>query len=403
MFQKAVKTESNLRMAIAGPSGSGKTYTALAVATALVPGGRIAVIDTEHGSAAKYADLFAFDVAHAAPPYHPDGLIKLVTFAAGNGYDVVIVDSVSHYWSGAGGVLDLKEEAERRMRNPNSYMAWKDVTPLHQRMVDTLVAVNAHVIVTMRSKQDYILVEKNGKQVPQKVGMAPVQRDGFEYEFDVMLDMDIENVGRVMKTRCPALTGGAFAKPGDDVAGILREWLSGEAPEKAPRPVVFQTVQPARPAPANSNGGATQPAATETAYDAGRVYADGSPVAIAAVNDYDAYRAAHGGEAPDNLHNLTAWQKKQATADNEVEAAKAAEFVPTVAGLLKIEADEVKARMSELGYQRIPGKPDERVKAFHAIQSWQPKGDAQPAQAALAIEDTDAAKAALETAAGLFD
>jgi cytochrome P450 len=166
------------------------------------------------------------------------GLIKLVTYAANNGYDVVIVDSVSHYWSGAGGVLDLKEDAERRMRNPNSYTAWKDVTPIHQRMVDTLVAVNAHVIVTMRSKQDYILVERNGKQVPQKVGMAPVQRDGFEYEFDVMMDMDIENVGRIQKTRCPALTGAAFAKPGADMAAILREWLTGAAPSQAPAPIV---------------------------------------------------------------------------------------------------------------------------------------------------------------------
>ena len=157
MFKQAVKTESKLRLAIAGPSGSGKTYTALALAAALVPGGKVAVVDTEHGSAAKYADIFSFDVAPAAPPYHPDGLIKLATFAANNGYDVVIVDSVSHYWSGAGGVLDLKEEAERRMRNPNSYTAWKDVTPIHQRMVDTLVAIPAHVIVTMRSKMEYSL------------------------------------------------------------------------------------------------------------------------------------------------------------------------------------------------------------------------------------------------------
>ena len=257
MFKQAVKTESKLRMAIAGPSGSGKTYTALTVAAALVPGGRVAVIDTEHGSAAKYADLFDFDVAAAAPPYHPDGLVKLVTFAANSGYDVVVVDSVSHYWNGAGGILDIKEDIERKMRNPNSYTSWKDVTPIHQRMVDTLVAVNAHVIVTMRSKQDYILVEKNGKQVPQKVGMAPVQRDGFEYEFDVMLDMDIENVGRVMKTRCPALTGGAFTKPGADVAGVLREWLTGAAPEQAPPPVVFNpAAQPARPAskPPTTNG-----------------------------------------------------------------------------------------------------------------------------------------------------
>ena len=321
MFKQAVKTESKLRLAIAGPSGSGKTYTALALAAALVPGGKVAVVDTEHGSAAKYADLFAFDVAPAAPPYHPDGLIKLATFAANNGYDVVIVDSVSHYWSGAGGVLDLKEEAERRMRNPNSYTAWKDVTPIHQRMVDTLVAIPAHVIVTMRSKQDYILVERNGKQVPQKVGMAPVQRDGFEYEFDVMLDMDIENVGRVMKTRCPALTGKAFDKPGADVAQILRDWLAGASPTQAPPPVVFQPVTPTPPA--NGKPTAAQPA-TDT------------------------------GPLPDD--ELT------------IEEAPAAQFFTEAARLLETDETTVKTRMKALGYERIPGKPAERVAAYRKLR-----------------------------------
>jgi hypothetical protein len=357
MFQQAVKTESKLRMAIAGPSGSGKTYTALAVAMALVPGGRIAVIDTEHGSAAKYADLFAFDVAYAAPPYHPDGLIKLVTFAADSGYDVVIVDSVSHYWSGTGGVLDLKEEAERRMRNPNSYTAWKDVTPLHQRMVDTLVAVNAHVIVTMRSKQDYILVEKNGKQVPQKVGMAPVQRDGFEYEFDVMLDMDIENVGRVMKTRCPALTGAAFVKPGADVASILREWLTGEALEKAPAPVVFS----AHSAPSTGNGGA-QPAA--------------SKVEQPAVNTV----------------SLTGVEK---------EVFDARDFVNIAAAHLGVSAQDVKIGMNKVGLP-FPRTGEQRVESYrHLYREFHGDGleDAPAAQqVALAIEDTDATQAALETA-----
>ena len=346
MFNKAVKTESKLRMAIAGPSGSGKTYTALTVAAALVPGGRVAVIDTEHGSAAKYADLFDFDVAAAAPPYHPDGLVKLVTFAANSGYDVVVVDSVSHYWNGAGGILDIKEDIERKMRNPNSYTSWKDVTPIHQRMVDTLVAVNAHVIVTMRSKQDYILVEKNGKQVPQKVGMAPVQRDGFEYEFDVMLDMDIENVGRVMKTRCPALTGAAFSKPGDDLAGILREWLTGAAPAQAPRPVVFQPVTPAAPAPS--------------------VHLPTDP----------------GPLADDEL---------------TIKEAPAADFVNVAAALLEVDAAAVKDRLHALGYDRIPGKPAERVKAYRALK-------ADPAaQDALFDDDPDAVQAALETSQGKLD
>lgn len=355
MFQPAVKTESKLRMAIAGPSGAGKTYTALAVAAALVPGGRVAVVDTEHSSAAKYADLFTFDVAPAAPPYHPDGLIKLVNFAANNGYDVVIVDSVSHYWSGAGGVLDLKEDAERRMRNPNSYTAWKDVTPIHQRMVDALVGVPAHVIVTMRSKQEYILVEKNGKQVPQKVGMAPVQRDGFEYEFDVMLDMDIENVGRVMKTRCPALTGAAFVKPGADLAGVLREWLTGAAPTQAPPPIVFQ---PAPPRPA-ANGKST--AAPQPAADPGPLADDEKTI----------------NEAP------------------------AAEFFAQVATLLRTDEAAVKTRFAAMGYTAVPGHSYKRVDAYRAL-----KRDMAPAPTAAQDDlfgDDPTREAALATAQGRND
>jgi len=316
MFAPAVKTESKLRMAIAGPSGSGKTYTALAVAAELVPGGKVAVIDTEHGSAAKYADLFKFDVAHAAPPYHPDGLIKLVTYAANNGYDVIIVDSTTHYWSGAGGVLDLKDDAERRMRNPNSYTAWKDVTPIHQRMVDALISVPAHVIVTMRSKQEYVLVEKNGKQVPQKMGMAPIQRDGFEYEFDVMMDMDVKNVGHVTKTRCPALTDRDFVKPGADMAAILREWLTGAAPSQAPAPIVFT--------PPAANGKPAQP-------------------------------AADSGPLPDD--ELT------------IEEAPAAQFVPVAAGLLETDEATLKKRMKALGYNGVSGKPAERVAAYRALKA----------------------------------
>ena len=368
MFKQAVKTESKLRLAIAGPSGSGKTYTALALAAALVPGGKVAVVDTEHGSAAKYADLFAFDVAPAAPPYHPDGLIKLATFAANNGYDVVIVDSVSHYWSGAGGVLDLKEEAERRMRNPNSYTAWKDVTPIHQRMVDTLVAIPAHVIVTMRSKQDYILVERNGKQVPQKVGMAPVQRDGFEYEFDVMLDMDIENVGRVMKTRCPALTGKAFDKPGADVAQILRDWLAGASPTQAPPPVVFQPVTPTPPA--NGKPTAAQPAAARETF-------------IAAATGRTAVQAVYFP-----VERLAAW----------VEYVTAGNFEPEYAELLNEVLDRYCSAVDEAGNKHTKAASDKAKADYAGGRAALAAGE--PAQPALITDNPDVLHAALDTARG---
>jgi hypothetical protein len=231
-YQKAVKHEAKLRLAIAGPSGAGKTYTSLAVATALAAGGRIALADTEHGSASKYADLFDFDVLELGPPYHPDRFVAAIRTAEESGYSVIILDTVSHAWNGTGGVLELVEQASKKFKG-NSYMAWGEVTPIHNRLIEGIISSRIHVIATMRSKQDYILIERNGKQTPQKVGMAPIQRDGFEYEFDVFLDMDIENNAIVSKTRCPALTGRMLSKPGADLADILSEWLTGEpAPER---------------------------------------------------------------------------------------------------------------------------------------------------------------------------
>lgn len=235
MFKRAVKAESKLRLAIAGPSGSGKTYTSLAIATALAAGKPVALVDTEHGSASKYAGLFDFDVAEMHPPFHPDKFIAAVREAQAAGYAVIILDSISHAWSGTGGVLDLVDEAAKRSKSGNTYTAWKEGTPVQNRMIDAIVQSGIHVIATMRSKTEYILADTgNGKQAPRKVGMAPVQRDQFEYEFDVVFDMDIENNAIVSKTRCPALTGRVFARPGADVAGILRDWLSDGQP--APQP-----------------------------------------------------------------------------------------------------------------------------------------------------------------------
>ena len=235
-FQKAVKTSAKLRLAIAGPSGSGKTYTSLAIATAL--GGPIAYVDTEHGSASKYADVFAFDVMEMEPPFHPRRFAEAIKEAAAGGYKVVVIDSVTHAWNGTGGMLDIVEDAAKRMKNPNSFAAWKEATPIQNALIDSIVSAPIHVIATMRSKQEYVLQDDGrGRQAPKKVGMAPQQRDGFEYEFDVFLDMDIDNNAIVSKTRCPELTGRVFNKPGKDIAAILTNWLTGApAQERKPKP-----------------------------------------------------------------------------------------------------------------------------------------------------------------------
>ena len=224
LFQKAVKSSAKLRLAIAGPSGSGKTYTSLSIASHL--GEQVALVDTEHGSASKYADLFSFDVATMSAPFAPDKYIRAIAEAAQAGYKVIILDSVSHAWNGNGGILSLVEEAGKRNKSSNSFAAWADVTPIQNRFIEAIVSSDIHIIATMRSKQEYVQErDSNNKTVIRKVGMAPVQRDGFEYEFDVFLDMDADNNAIVSKTRCPDLAGRVFAKPGADVAEILANWL----------------------------------------------------------------------------------------------------------------------------------------------------------------------------------
>lgn len=261
LFAKAVKHESKLRLAVTGPSGSGKTYTSLAIASALADGNPVAVVDTEHGSASKYADLFAFDVVNMVAPFHPDRFVEMIREAAASGYAVIVLDSLTHAWQGTGGMLDLVDEIAKRKTGGNGFAAWKDATPIQNRLIDAIVGAPIHVIATMRSKQDYVQdKDDRGKTQIRKVGMAAQQREGFEYEFDVVMDMDIDNNGIVSKTRCPALTARVFSKPGRDVAGILADWLRG-APAPTPANNAPATITPP-PAPqnGNGNGGSSAPA-----------------------------------------------------------------------------------------------------------------------------------------------
>lgn len=230
-FTKAVKHKLNLRMAIQGPSGGGKTMTALKIARAMVgPEGRIAVIDTERGSARKYADIFEFDVVEP-DSFSPESLVADIKDAEGAGFNLLIVDSMSHYWMGEGGMLDQVDRAAKRSQSGNSFAAWKDVAPKEKAAWAALLKANMHIIVTLRTKTEYVMEEaiKGGRKtlVPKKVGMAPIQRDGTEYEFDVVMDMNHDHDGIISKTRCAALCDGVFNKPGAEVANVLRGWLDG--------------------------------------------------------------------------------------------------------------------------------------------------------------------------------
>ncbi len=225
-FQKATRRKAKARVALVGPSGSGKTFTALRLARGLVgPEGRIAVIDTERSSASKYAgDVEEFDCLDL-DHHSPREYVEAIGDAAREGYDVLVIDSLSHAWNGRGGALEQVDQAAKRSQG-NSYVAWRDVTPQHNALVDAILAYPGHVIVTMRAKTEYVIeAGKNGKQAPRKVGLAPIQRDGMEYEFDVCADIDLEHNFIVTKSRCPVLTDAVIPNAGYDVASVLRAWL----------------------------------------------------------------------------------------------------------------------------------------------------------------------------------
>jgi hypothetical protein len=246
LFRRAVKHGAKLRFAVCGPSGSGKTYTLLTLATEL--GGPIALLDTEHGSASKYADIFEFDVLEL-DSYDPLRLIELIDDAVEHQYRVLCIDSLSHFWIGKDGELEKVDRAARRMQTPNSFAAWKQVTPIHNALIDKIISAPLHVLVSMRSKTEWILDrDDRGKTVPRKVGLAPVMRDGIEYEFDVCGEMDQENTLQVTKSRCPKLSGGVFPKPGRELADVLKEWLgAGAAPDQLRQPPSDAPVTPVEP------------------------------------------------------------------------------------------------------------------------------------------------------------
>lgn len=226
----AARKGMSAKIALAGPSGSGKTWDALTLACAL--GERVVLIDTEHGRASLYADEFDFQTVEWHPPYDPTELAEAIRELASD-FDAIAVDSLSHFWMGEGGTLDIVDRAAAKSRG-NTYAGWKEGTPAQQSMYEAILAAPCHVIATMRSKQDYILEDRGGKQVPVKIGMAPVQRDGAEYEFDVQAEIDMDHRVVIGKTRCTAIDGKVY-RPGEvgQLAATLTAWLDPIDPDVA--------------------------------------------------------------------------------------------------------------------------------------------------------------------------
>ena len=218
-FTKAKRTNAKLRLAITGTAGSGKTYDALLIAKGLE--GKIAVIDTECGSASLYSHLVDFDVCNLTPPFDPRRYVQLIHEAENAGYSVIIIDSLSHEWNAEGGSLDIQGKIANAKYRGNTYAAWRDVTPLHDALIHAIIASPCHIIATMRSKTDY--ANDNGK--PLKVGLAPIQRESTDYEFTTVLDIAQNHMATVSKDRTGLFPDTPFAIT-PMIGKRLLEWLN---------------------------------------------------------------------------------------------------------------------------------------------------------------------------------
>jgi hypothetical protein len=196
-LQNAERKKARIKMGLQGPSGSGKTFSALLIAFGLTADwNSIVIIDTENHSAHLYAHLGNYQVLNLSAPFSPEKYIEAIRHCIKSGAEVLIIDSISHVWEGTGGILEIHSNMAG-----NSFTNWSKLTPRHNAFVQEILQSPVHIIANMRSKQDYVLVEKNGKMVPEKVGLKSVTREGIDYEFTLVFDLDVKHNATTSKDR----------------------------------------------------------------------------------------------------------------------------------------------------------------------------------------------------------
>lgn len=239
-FERAVRKKAKLRLALTGPSGSGKTLSALLLAKGI--GASIAVLDSERDSASLYAEPISlpggvvieppeFDTLSLGAPYTPERYIEAIRAAEQAGYGTLIIDSITHEWSGVGGCLELVDEIARAKYKGNSWSAWNDVTPRHRALLDAILQSPMHIIVTLRSKTETAQQEgQNGRKTVVKLGMKAEQRDGFEYEMTVVLDLTHDgHFAMATKDRTGLMMGRDPFVIDESVGTSLLAWLESGA------------------------------------------------------------------------------------------------------------------------------------------------------------------------------
>jgi len=224
IIRKAERKKAKLRLGISAPSGAGKTYSSLLIAYGITGDwSKVGLIDTENGSGDLYAHLGDYLVLPLEPPFSPDRYIEAIKAFEESGVEVIIIDSLSHAWAGEGGALDIQGAAAAK--TGNSWTAWREVTPRHNALVNAMLTSKCHIIATMRAKTEYVQEKDgNGKTIIRKVGLAPIQRDGMEYEFTIMMDISIDHMASTSKDRT-GLFDGQYFKPSIETGKKLLEWL----------------------------------------------------------------------------------------------------------------------------------------------------------------------------------
>lgn len=240
--RRAERKQKKFKGCLQGVSGSGKTLSALYIAMGLAEGdaSKILCVDTENGSAELYADEVEFKVFNP-PNYRVETYVSIIEQAAKQGFKVLVLDSVTPLWE------ELLEEHDRQSaKERNSFAAWRKVTPIYKKLMAAIVAAGIHIIVTMRSKDDYVIEEDDkGKKAAKKVGLAPIFRSGAEYEFDLVATIDLDHNLIVQKTRLKFLADEVIPKPTAELGSRIRDWLAGG---KEVEPIQLEAT------PAKTNG-----------------------------------------------------------------------------------------------------------------------------------------------------
>lgn len=216
-LRTAERSQAKIKMALQGSSGSGKTFSALLLAYGIAGDWKkVAIVDTENGSGDLYAHLGDYQVLRLETPYSPERYVMAIEACEKAGMEVIILDSISHCWDF---LLDYHTHLQG-----NSFTNWGKVTPRQKAFIDKILQSEAHIISTMRVKQDYVLNQKDGKFVPEKVGLKSIQRDGVDYEFTIVFDLDLGHNAKASKDRTGLFGDAPEFVISTKTGETIREW-----------------------------------------------------------------------------------------------------------------------------------------------------------------------------------